>query len=75
MKRILLKAVLTVGLISIIFHSVGCSKQNPSNSSEDEVKFSTYSQQERQQYVKKYLYETYGINGSVSEVKQKQINV
>ena len=75
MKRILLKAVLTVGLISLIFHSIGCSKQNPSNSSEDEVKFSTYSQQERQQYIQRYLYETYGLKCSVSDVSLTQLGI
>lgn len=75
MKRILLKAVLTVGLISLIFHSIGCSNSNRANSSENEVKFLTYSQQERKIYIQNYLKNNYGLTCEVSEVKKRQNNV
>lgn len=70
MKNLIVKVVLVVGLFTFIFGSTGCSKQP--NPVENEVKFSTYTQSERKEYIKNYFQEEYGITCVVSDVKQKQ---
>lgn len=70
MKKYIVKVVLVVGLLTIICGSIGCARR--SNPVEHEVNFSTYTQSERKEYIKKYLHEEYGINCNVSDVKQKQ---
>lgn len=55
--------------IVVIFSFTACAPHN-------NVSFSTYSQQERQEYIQNYLKENYGFNDCrISEVKHKQINV
>lgn len=70
MKMYIAKVVLVVGLLTFICGSIGCARR--SNPVENEVKFSTYTQSERKEYIEKYFYEEYGISCDVSDVKQKQ---
>ena len=67
------KVVIIMGIIAFVIGIIGCAKQ--SGSVKDEVKFSNFSQQERQQYVSDYFKSKYDLNCVVSEVKQRQINV
>lgn len=67
----LVKVVLVMGLFAFIFGTAGCTKYP--NKIESEVKFSTYTQQERQDYVRNHLQQKYQLNCSISEVKKKQL--
>lgn len=58
-----------MGLFSFIFNCTGCTHQE---NKEDEVKFSTYTQQQRKEYIINHLEDKYGQSYNVSEVKQKQ---
>lgn len=71
MKKKLIKVVIIMGLFALILGFGGCSKKQ--NTTENKVKFSSYSQQERQDYIRKYLLENYGLDCVISDVKQRQI--
>lgn len=78
MENLLFKVAIAMGILALIVGCIGCSRQgvtNQSSSVKDEVKFSTYSQQERQEYIQEYFKRKYGLECQISEVKQRQINI
>ncbi len=71
MKRFITLA-LAIGLLASVLCCSGCLKRN--RHPENEIKFGTFSQQERKDYINDFLEMEYGLSGEVSEVKQKQID-
>lgn len=71
MKKILIRVVLMMGMFAFVLSNAGCSKKP--ETVENEVEFSTYTQQERKDYVSKYLTDNYKIKCNISDVKQRQV--
>lgn len=71
------RAVILMGVFALLLNIVGCGKHvnsvNSSNSSASQVLFSKYSQEERKDYVHKYIVETYGVTCDISDVNKKTI--
>lgn len=65
-----------MGLLALILSLGGCFRRlKEPDATENKIRFVSYSQQERQDYIRKYLFENYGLDCEISEVKQKQITV
>lgn len=73
MKKILIMVVLLMGIFASVFGLAGCSGK--AHSEENKVKFSKFSQQERIDYVRKYLSDKYGYDCEITEVNRKQVNM
>lgn len=74
MNKFYKKVALILGIISIIIGMFGCSNQASNNSSEKEntVKFSTLTQEEKQSYIEKCLYQKYSCEYEISTVIKPQ---
>lgn len=73
MKSLLVRVILIMGLFSFIFGCLGCSKG--SNSVKDEIKFSSFSDEEKMDYVRHFFKDNYNLDCTVSEVEQRQVDV
>lgn len=60
--------LMTAGCLS------SCLRKPPEENKEDKIRFGTFSQQERKDYINDFLESRYGCSGRVSEVRQKQID-
>lgn len=74
MKSVFVKVIVIMGVLTMLFSLSSCRKsENNENSDKNEQKyFSSYTQEQRKEYVADYLKENYGLICDVSDVKQRQ---
>lgn len=63
-----------MGIMSMLLWLVGCTRSSNSSEYEDKIKFSTYSQTEKKEYVEKALQSKYNDSFTVSTITQPQID-
>lgn len=75
MKKNFVKVVALMGILAMLLGLVSCRKSEKNENGDNEHHyFSSYTQEERKEYVADYLKENYGLTCEVSEVNQRQIN-
>ncbi len=70
MKKRFAMMALTMGMLAVILCCSGCRHQTPPQ--KNEIKFASYTQQERKDYINDFFWKNYGVRGEITQVMQKQ---
>lgn len=74
MKKQYMKTAFVLGLLIVAVCCSGCLRRTKPSEQENVIKFGSFTQEERKDYINDFLWENYGFRGEVGEVMQRQIS-
>lgn len=74
MKKRYMKTAFVLGLLIVAVCCSGCLHRTKPSEQENVIKFGSFTQEERKDYINDFLWENYGFRGEVGEVMQRQIS-